>query len=143
MELKEFIKETISGILDATLDLQEAYEETGIFLNPPVSVKERDLFEENAPGSTYRRVETVEFDVAVTAASDSSGGGRAGLRIMSIEAGASGEHRRSNEQVSRVKFSIPITLPKSLAEGVNKEALEQQRTKIKSALGTRRATGRF
>ncbi|MDW3225104.1 MAG: trypco2 family protein [Paracoccaceae bacterium] len=125
MDLKEFIKETISGIVDATAELQSEYDEMGILINPPVSNSERDLFEEGSIDHTYRRVESVEFDVAVTATNETSGGGKAGLKILSMEAGARGDHLRSNEEISRVKFSIPIALAPSSAEGRSREARER------------------
>lgn len=127
MDLKDFIKETICGIVDATLELQASYEKSDVIINPPVSVKERELYEEDGPGHTYRRVEIVDFDVAVTASSESAGGGKAGLRILSLEAGIDGKHVRTSEQASRVKFSIPITLSPSGAEARNKEVLEARK----------------
>ncbi len=130
MELKEFITETIGSILDATVELQLEYEEQGIIINPPVSVKERDLYEEGGAAHTYRRVEIVEFDVAVTAASETAGGGKAGLKIFSAEAGVEGKLNKTNEEVSRVKFSIPITLSASTAEVENRDALEKRKRKI-------------
>lgn len=133
MDLKDFIKQTIGGIIDATNELQATYEDEGIFVNPPVTFKERDLFEENSPGGRFRRVETIEFDVAVSASSDSTGGGKASLKILSVEAGINGEHRRLSEEVSRVRFSIPLTLPKSSAEDANREALEKHHEDVRKA----------
>lgn len=127
MDIKDFIKETIGGIIDATRELQTVYEPQGVVVNPPVSVTERDLYEEGGPGHTYRRVEIVEFDVAVTASTESAGGGKAGLKILSIDAGLDGKHVRTNEQASRVKFSIPVSLSPSEAEAINKEAHDARR----------------
>ncbi len=129
MELKEFIAETIGSILDATIELQLEYEEQGIIINPPVSVKERDLYDEGGAAHTYRRVEVVEFDVAVTASSEKAGGGKAGLKIFSAEAGVDGKLSKTNEEISRVKFSIPITLPASTAEVENRDAHWKSRQK--------------
>ncbi|MBW4709693.1 hypothetical protein KX928_18045 [Roseobacter sp. YSTF-M11] len=117
--------ETISGIVEATAELQNQYQGLGVIVNPPVSVQERDLYEENNAGHTYRRVETVHFDVAVSATSESGGGGKAGLKILSVEAGLDGKHARRSEEASRVKFSIPMTLPPSAAETKNKQILDQ------------------
>lgn len=142
MDLKEFIKETISGIVDATLELQGDYEASDAIINPPVSVKDRDLFEENGPAHTYRRVQVVEFDVAVSATSETAGGGKAGLKILSVDAGVEGRHNRASEEASRVKFSIPITLSPSGAEARNREVLEERRTEIKKANEKKRSQSR-
>lgn len=126
MDLKEFIKETIVGIVEASRELQERFEKDGVIINPPVSLKERDLYEHEDTRHRYRRVETIEFDVAVTASSESSGGGKAGLKVLSFEAGGEGRHLRQNEQVSRVKFSLPLVLSPASIEGENKAAAQRQ-----------------
>ncbi|WP_299953799.1 trypco2 family protein [uncultured Roseobacter sp.] len=141
MDLKDFVKETIAGIVDATTELQEIYEEKGVVVNPPVSVQERDLYEENNADHTYRRVETIEFDVAVTASSETGGGAKAGLRILSAEAGLDGKRSHSSEEISRVKFSVPISLPPSKAEGDNRQARDENRRKSDEAIAASRKRG--
>jgi hypothetical protein len=130
VDLKEFIQETISGIVDAALELQKKYEDSDILINPPTAFDERNAFRENSASYTYRRVETVEFDVAVSATSESAGGGKAALKILSVEAGVDGTHKRGNEEVSRVKFSIAITLSPSNAEAKNQAVAEAKNQKF-------------
>jgi hypothetical protein len=120
MDLKGFIKETIAAIVESTSELQAQFEGVGVIVNPPVSNKERDLYEHENLSHRYRRVETIEFDVAVTAATETSGGAKAGLKIFTAELGADGKHARNHEEVSRVKFSIPIVLSPANAEQANK-----------------------
>jgi hypothetical protein len=120
MDLKDFIKETVSAIVEATQELQEEFEAIGVIINPPVSNLERDLYEHEQPEHRYRRVASVQFDVAVTAATETAGGAKAGLRVFSIEAGGEGKHTRNHEEVSRVKFAIPIVLSSATVEKVNK-----------------------
>ena len=126
MDLKDFISETITGIVEATSQLQEAYENAGVLINPPVSVQERDLYEEGSTAHTYRRVEVVEFDVAVSASRETGGGGKAGLKILSVEAGVDGKHASKSENVSRVRFAIPIALKPSNAETLNLQKRENE-----------------
>ncbi|MDK3073376.1 hypothetical protein QO034_09665 [Sedimentitalea sp. JM2-8] len=136
MDLKDFIKETIGGIIEATSELRDAYEEQGVIINPPTSygLEGTSKFEEGSPDHTVRRIHEVEFDVAVTATKETKGGGKAGLRIMSFDAGLNGSHARKGEEISRVKFAIPITLPASNAETRNKLAKEEERAKRTSAM---------
>ncbi len=129
MDLKDFIKATITGIVEATRELQEAFGPVDVIVNPPVSAKDRDLYEVDGAQNTYRQIQIVEFDVAISATAGTEGGGNAGLKILSVEASMKGQHSRSNEQVSRVKFSIPVTLSPSTAEAKNLEALEKQQSK--------------
>ncbi len=120
MDLKDFIKETISAIVESTRELQMQFEHAGVIVNPPVSMKEPNLYEHENTAHRFRRVEIIEFDVAVTAATESSGGAKAGLKIFSAEVGADGKHSRNHEEVSRVKFSIPIVLSPANVEITNK-----------------------
>ncbi|MCA3451930.1 MAG: hypothetical protein INF92_16535 [Rhodobacter sp.] len=133
MDLRDFIKETISAIVTATVELQSELESTGVIINPPVSVTARELYEEGSTSHTSRRIEIVDFDVAISAAAETSGGGKAVLRILSIEAGADGKHQRTSEEVSRVRFSIPLTLAPSKAETTNLAASEEKGRKVRGS----------
>jgi hypothetical protein len=133
MNLKEFIEETISAIVEATTSLQTKFEAQGTIINPPVSVTERDLYEVGSSSHRYRRVETVEFDVAVTAASETGSGGRAGLKIFSAEAGVEGKRTNASEEVSRVKFAIPLVLSPAASEAANRAKREREEHEYRAA----------
>jgi hypothetical protein len=54
----------------------------------------------------------VEFDVAVTAGETKKSGGGAGISVVGL--GGGGAHSTTEGQssnVSRIKFSVPLTLP--------------------------------
>lgn len=133
MDLKEFIKETVSAIIEATVELQDKFEETGSIINPPITNSERDLYGQDQAHAIYRRVETVEFDVAVTAETSGSGSGKAALKILSLEASLEGAGGKRSEAVSRVKFSVPVVLRAS-----NQEALNREESKRRDAEMTNR-----
>jgi len=126
MNLKEFIVETISGIIEATEELQSGFEGRGVIVNPPVSFKERDLYRHEDERTTYRRIETIEFDVAVTAASELNGGGKASLKVFSVEATLDGGGAKRHEEVSRVRFSLPVVLSPAAVKGVNRTASDEK-----------------
>jgi Trypsin-co-occurring domain 2 len=130
MDLKDFIKETITDVASAITELQIELEQSGVIINPPVDFKDSSVFEPDSSSHTFRRIQTIEFDVAVTAASETSGGGKGGLKVLSFEAGAEGKHSRQNEQVSRVRFSIPLVLSPSSAEEGTRRAAERQMRKM-------------
>lgn len=119
MDLKEFISETVSAIADATTDLQCRYTAEDILINPPSAQSGSDVYQPGSSNYTMRRVQNVSFDVAVTASSETSLEGKAGIRVMSLEIGAKGDKSVSAEQVSRVSFKIPITLKPSSHEAIN------------------------
>ncbi len=124
MDLREFVEETIAALVEASMSLQDRYEESEVLINPPAPQSGSGVFHPGSGNYTFRHVRDVEFDVALTVGAETSGGGRAGLKVFSAEIGASGEHARSSEQVSRVKFSIPITLRPTKYEWSNRELAE-------------------
>lgn len=126
MDLKDFIKETISSISEATAELQVSLGSLGVILNPPVDAEDGNVYRAGSK-HTYSRIQTIEFDVAVTASADTSGGAKGGLKVLSFEFGAEGTHSRQSEQVSRVKFGIPLVLPPSSAIEGNALAAEAVR----------------
>lgn len=137
MDLKEFIKETITSIAEATHELQGELSKIDVIINPPsshsdVSDRAVDVDDE---GSTLRPLVNVDFDVAVTVGKETSGGGKAGLKIASFEVGGKGEHSRATEQISRVSFKIPMTLSPSFSEGENRIRAKEQRRKFSQSLG--------
>jgi len=122
MNLKEFITETISAIVDASSDLQDKYAKDDVVINPPSGGSNEYAIHIKDPRYAMRRVKNISFDVAVSAASKTTGGGEAGIKVLSVGIGAKGEKAASSEKVSRVKFEIPIALRPSTLERVNREA---------------------
>lgn len=116
----------MSAIVDATSALQDKYTADDILINPPSAQSGNDVYQPGSSNYTMRRVQNVMFDVAVTAASETSGGAKVGIKVLSLDIGAKGEKSASAEQVSRVSFQIPITLRPTSHENTNKEKLEQE-----------------
>src|SRR6056297_1733504 len=110
MDLKEFIKETVSGIINASQELSKEGLGSAI-LNPPTDRNRSTVYEEDGTEFVYRRVENIEFDVAVTVEDDTHKEGKAGLKVFSSELGGGASKGNRNEIVSRVKFSMSITFP--------------------------------
>ena len=93
MELKEFIKTTLTEIV-------EAVKETHAIATKTICVDENNLL-----------ISQVDFNVAVTAGSSNTlnGDAKAGIRVLSTS--IKGQTEERNEVVSRVAFSIPVILP--------------------------------
>ena len=122
MDLKQFIKATISAIAEASSELQDEFASSGIIINPPSALSGSDVYQPGSSNYTFRRVQNVRFDVAVTAASAAVGGGSAGIKVWSAELGGKAEKTSSDERVSRVQFQIPMTFRASDEEGQNSSA---------------------
>src|SRR5579872_6407528 len=108
MELREFVSETIIAIVDGVTNAiteMEAQRKIGR-INPVWSPKEG----EKVDWSNY--TQPVEFDVAVTATDRLGTTGKGSIKIFNVgELGADGSKSRERSTVSRIKFSIPISLP--------------------------------
>jgi hypothetical protein len=64
-------------------------------------------------------VQKVEFDVAVTATDKSNGGGKAGIKVFSVELGGEGSKSAEHSIASRVKFVIPAIPPVQIIKPSN------------------------
>ena len=105
MDIKEFIKETISGISDAVKELNAEKGKEGLIV-APTNYKHI----EKAPYLKLqddRIVELIEFNLAVTVSDKSNTGG--GLKISVLNAGINSEAATSS--CSTIRFSIPVVLP--------------------------------
>jgi hypothetical protein len=137
MDLKEFIKETVRSLIEATQELRGELAETGAIINPPTNGGSADTFEAGSKSHRQRRVQLLEFDVALTVNARNSAGGKAGLKIFSAELGAEGQHARERVEVSRVKFERPIALPPSEHEAVARKAYDDDKRRLDSLVADR------
>ncbi len=138
MELKEFIAATITAIAEATSELQQKFAPQGIVINPPAAQSGSDVFQQGSANYTMRRVQSVKFDVAVTAASVSSLGGGAGVKVLSMEVGGKGDKTSTDERVTRVQFEIPMTFKPSEEEGANTQVRKARDDSISQSVPTSR-----
>ncbi|WP_133170080.1 hypothetical protein [Kumtagia ephedrae] len=101
MNLKDFVRTTLLEIMEGVASAQQEWNSRpnskGV-INPVFgSVQE-----------AHKYTRTVKFDVAVTVSEAKEGSGNAGLKIWSVELGASGALSSGNSTVSRVEFEIPV-----------------------------------
>jgi hypothetical protein len=121
MELREFVKEALTEILAG---VRAAQDELGRLdgkhgvVNPTWNDQD-DLAD---------HVQVVKFDVAVTASDQASKGGKAGIKVWSIEAGGRLEEQTQNKTVSRIAFTLPILPPTTIVHGVKKPAKRRGRS---------------
>ncbi len=111
MELKDFIKNTISSISEAILESQEELNSKGILVNPEKYevTKNGDKRFNNFEQQNNRHLQTLEFDVLVGIESETGaiGGGR--IKVAEIlNVGADKLKTETNASQNRIKFEIPI-----------------------------------
>lgn len=110
MELKDFVKASVSEMMDAIVEFNEERKAAGKKGNLNPKVLGSDAFE----------IDTIDFDIAVTAASKKAGsaGGRVNLYVASV--GANGSVESDNSRVSRIRFSLGVAWPFTSIQDVKK-----------------------
>ena len=112
MELKNFISQALTEIIQGVSDAQQVLGDNGKFINPELSTQQGDHEKHGKNVSIQGQlVEIVEFDVAVTATEGTETKGGIGVVAGFFAIGSQGQSSSENSAVSRIKFSVPITLP--------------------------------
>lgn len=110
MDLKDFVAQSLVQIVEGVATASKAVSELGGAVSPSYSARLAETLGLTNDG-TSRPVQGVQFDVAVTASSESSGEAGGGLRIAVVSFGAKGSDRDSHQTSSRISFSVPLALP--------------------------------
>jgi hypothetical protein len=113
MELKEFVSEALTQIVAGIEEAQGSIGKSNAEISPKYSNRQQGMLEKHKilfsnKGSI---IQHVDFDVAVTASEGT--GTKAGVGVIAgaFNLGASGQSNQENQTVSRIKFSVPVTLP--------------------------------
>lgn len=108
MELKNFIKNTISAISNAIIESQEELKDKGVIVNPE-KVEIGKNGEKLLRSDGWRYVQNLEFDVLVGVEDELNDIGKAELKvagIFNIGGGISDKSMTQNQ--NRIKFNIPV-----------------------------------
>ena|ERR1035438_9463596 len=106
MELKEFIKSTL---IQVSQGIEEAKKELGdnstfkTIINPVLASA---TF--TAEGNGFKKIQEVEFDIALIVEQKSEGKAGIGVLASIITAGASKSIGDTNSETHRIKFKVPI-----------------------------------
>ena len=115
MKLKDFIKQSIIEISEAVQESNDYADENKLNLiaNPKnihENINKRPTTDGEDYGN-YRYIENIDFDVAVTTGGEISGEAKGGIKIVSFQVGGGGSVIDKQQNVSRIKFTIPVCLP--------------------------------
>lgn len=110
MELKEFIKTTLTQISQGITEAQDELEGNDMIVNP-AGLASNSNGEKYLRTDGWRYVQEIEINVGVTAIEKE--GERAGIGIVTgiLSGGAQASSDNSNQTVSTIKFNIPVALP--------------------------------
>lgn len=106
MELKDFIKGVVADVTNAIKECQDELD-NGAIISPTNGKTEDDV--DTNKGKL--RISEIEFEVSVSASSSNESGGKINVLSAIINGGMNCENNNSNENVSKVKFSIPVIYP--------------------------------
>lgn len=115
MELKEFVKTALVDIANAVKEAQHEVRDSATVM--PIRSKAHNACDIAVEGG-YEVVSNIDFDIAVTVGTKegAEGNASAGIQIaqiFNIGAGHRENAENSVQNVSRMKFIIPIVLPHS------------------------------
>lgn len=112
MDLQEFVKQTLTQIIEGVTDAQKQVSEKGGEINPHINTSHEQLGKQGFLFSSEGPVQIVKFDVALTVGEGKGTKGGIGVFAGVVGLGSSGESSSENSSVSRVEFSVPLLLPK-------------------------------
>jgi hypothetical protein len=113
MELKDFIKNTISSISLAISESQEELKDKGVIINPE-KIEIGENGEKHLKSNGWRYTQNLEFDILVGVEESQNGNGKAELKVASlINIGGGVNNNIVNQNQNRIKFNIPVAFSTS------------------------------
>ena len=130
MDLKEFVKETLTQIAQGVSESQAQVYQLGGAVNPAMrGVIAKDAYFGDMHDGQH--VFLVDFDVAITATEETRANAKAKLKVATLlSLGGGGGTNESQASTSRIRFKVPLALPvdpeakKQLHEREAKETAE-------------------
>ena len=112
MDLKEFIAQALVEVVEGVLEAQNTLQENGKYINPKLATQQgRHEAHGKVVSTDGQLVQSVDFDVAVTATTGSGTKGGIGVVAGIFALGSQGESSAEKSALSRIKFSVPVALP--------------------------------
>ena len=108
MELKEFIKEVLADITNAISESQSELN-NGSIISPslPNAISTKTIED----SKNNRLISQIDFEVALVTENKQNNSKEIGGNIKVLSAGLNGDKSNRIENVSHIRFSIPIVLP--------------------------------
>ena len=125
MELKDFVKETLSQIVAGVEAAQTEVRDCGGLVNPAYRPRKKE------PSASHfgeldhgQNIFLIDFDVAVTVLEESGTEAKVKLNVVSLLGlGAGGESSNSNSATNKISFKVPLALP---VDSVSTEKLKER-----------------
>jgi hypothetical protein len=111
MQLEQFLSETLQQILRGISDAQSSAASFGGVINPGLDPLHAGPIEGFIRTGGGLLVQIVSFDIALTATESTGTRGGVGVVTGMFNLGSAGNSQDSSGTVSRVQFSVPVSLP--------------------------------
>ena len=111
MELKDFVSQTLTQIIEGVKESQIKASELGGIVSPCLTSNHSEMGKQGILSASGRAAQIVQFDVALTVVEGTGTKGGIGVFAGAINLGSSGESKAESTSVSRIKFSVPVVLP--------------------------------
>jgi len=114
MELKKFVSESLVNLVKGIEDAHEKLEKSNAEINPQLLGSFDSKPTTNVVGMTTRNslpVTMVSFDLAVTVSDGKQTEGGIAIFTGAFGLGSKGKSDQSHENISRIKFNIPVAFP--------------------------------
>lgn len=112
MKLKDFLKDTLVQIVDGVTEAENELRHKGASANPVGGYFDQSAVGDRQWSFADGITETVEFDVALTNSEKDGTSQGIGVLLGGITLGAKGHTEETISSVTRIKFKVPILLPK-------------------------------
>lgn len=110
MELKDFIKETISQIAESVNELNELMPEK-LMVNPETTMGIGKIPNVETHDGYYRNVINVDFDLVLTEENEAGTHGKIGVFASVLSVGGATDEGTKNKAENRIRFSLPVVMP--------------------------------
>lgn len=116
MDIKEFVKETLTQISDGICEANNLMKNNKSFVVASNFMNIGDKYKYDGyscdkEGKTHL-IRDVDFDIMVNVTDASTHGGKGCIEIASLlKVGAGTESQQSSHNSNRIKFSLPLALP--------------------------------
>ena len=111
MELKMFIKNTLTDIVEGIKEAKEVYSKNGGALSPELKAPVINSNIERVEGKYYKEISNIEFEISLT--NEDKEGNTSGIGVMlgSINIGAKKDANTTENVATKIKFTVPVIFP--------------------------------